>query len=356
MEDPRLWSPEDPALYDVSFSLGKDQVRSYFGMRRITRERDVSGIWRTYLNGKPLFLTGLLDQGYYPDGLYTAPSQEALESDIRQMKALGFNFLRKHIKIEPERFYYACDKLGMMLWQDMVNGGSSYNDTFVTTLPNVFPILGRIVKDSHYGWFSRVEEESREEYARELEETVRLLANHPSLVAWVPFNEGWGQFDARQASRRVFALDPTRLVDEASGWFDQGGGDFYSIHNYFRRLRVRPRKNRVVALTECGGYSLLIEGHSMADKVYGYRKYARKEELERGLTRLWERELLPAISHGLCVSIYTQVSDIEEEVNGLLTYDREICKVDASLMRELNERLQKAYEEAVSRKPARRRK
>ena len=327
LPDFRSWTPEEPNLYDMTLRMQEDQVTSYFAMRKISVQRDSKGILRFFLNNRPYFHNGLLDQGYYPDGLYTAPSDEALQYDICKMKELGFNMLRKHIKIEPERWYYHCDRIGMLVWQDMVCGGEQYSYKFVTLMPNIIPWACRVIKDSHYALFSRKNPEGREEYYRELKETVKHLYNHPSIVAWVPFNEGWGQFDARKATAMIRHLDPGRLIDEASGWFDQGGGDMYSIHNYFRKLRVRPQKNRVVALTECGGYSLHLPQHSYCDEEYGYRKYSSKGELTKGILGLWRKELIPNIHRGLSAVVYTQVSDVEDEVNGLLTYDREIVKV-----------------------------
>ena len=340
------WTPETPYLYDMMLSMGEDRVSTYFAMRKIERKKDRNGILRFFLNGKPYFHQGLLDQGYYPDGLYTAPSDEAMVYDILKMKELGFNMLRKHIKIEPDRWYYHCDRIGMLVWQDMVCGGEKYHPKFVTIMPNVLPWTGRVISDRHYGWFSRKNEEGRKEYLTELEETISLLDRHPSIVAWVPFNEGWGQFDAKEATALVRKLDPGRLIDEASGWFDQGGGDMYSIHNYFRKLKVRPEKERVIALTECGGYSLLLSGHSFCEEEYGYRRYTSKEDLTNALAALWEKELIPNISRGLSAVVYTQLSDVEDEVNGLVTYDRECVKVDEEKMREMNRRIFRAFLEA----------
>ena len=335
----RSWSPETPDLYDMTLRMGEDQVSTYFAMRKISVEKDAKGIPRFFLNNRPYFHNGLLDQGYYPDGLYTAPSDEALQYDILKMKELGFNMLRKHIKIEPERWYYHCDRIGMLVWQDMVCGGERYHPGFVTVLPNVLPWTGRAVKDSHYRLFSRRNEEGRREFLKEVKQTVRLLYNHPSIITWVPFNEGWGQFDASKVTGLIRKTDSTRLIDEASGWFDQGGGDMYSIHNYFRRLKVKPRKNRVTALTECGGYSFRVPDHSFCSEVYGYRRYASSEELTEGIQGLWEKELIPNIGRGLSASVYTQVSDVEDEVNGLLTYDREIVKIDEERIRSINRKL-----------------
>ena len=346
LREVHAWSPEDPALYDVKIRMGEDTVRSYFAMRKVDVQRDRKGILRFFLNNRPYYHNGLLDQGYYPDGLYTAPSDEAMICDIRTMKDLGFNMLRKHIKIEPERWYYHCDRLGMLVWQDMVCGGERYRSWFVTMMPNLQMWTGRVISDRNYTLFARKNAAGRREFQRELKETIRHLYNHPCIVAWVPFNEGWGQFDAARFSKLVRRLDPSRLIDEASGWFDQGGGDMYSIHNYWRRLGVRPQKNRVVALTECGGYSCFVPEHSFGDEVYGYRKYASGAALTEGIAGLWEKELIPGIPDGLSASVYTQVSDIEDEVNGLLTYDREILKPDAARMRALNGKLYRSFADA----------
>ena len=316
-------------------------------MRKYSVDRDKNGILRFFLNNRPYFHNGLLDQGYYPDGLYTAPSDEALQYDIKKMKELGFNMLRKHIKVEPARWYYHCDRIGMLVWQDMVCGGENYNMKFICTMPNMFMWTGRIIKDNKYKKFARENELGRKEYYRELKEMIRHLYNYPSIAAWVPFNEGWGQFDAARATTLIRKLDPNRLVDEASGWFDQHGGDMYSIHNYWRKLKVKPREDRVVALTECGGYSYRMENRSYCDEVYGYRKYYSKQELTEGVTGLWEQELIPNIKNGLSATVYTQVSDVEEEVNGLVTYDRGEVKVTEQEIKDVNQKLYDVFEQLV---------
>ncbi len=340
--DFEAWSPKHPRRYDLKIEMGEDEVRSYFAMRKCSVGRDRNGILRFMLNNRPYFHNGVLDQGYWPEGLYTAPCDDALVYDIKMMKKLGFNMIRKHSKIEPERWYYHCDRLGMLVWQDMVNGGTSYHMKFVCVLPNFWMKSGRLIKDNKYRAFSRQDEEGRREYYRELKAMTACLYNHPCIAAWVPFNEGWGQFDAAKASALVKRLDPGRLVDEASGWFDQGGGDMYSIHNYWRKFRCRPWRDRVTALTEYGGYSWRIEGHSYCSEVYGYRKYDSMEALTNGYKRLWEREIIPAVRKGLGGTVYTQLSDIEEEVNGILTYDRKIVKLKPDTVLGLNRRL---YEE-----------
>lgn len=346
------WTPETPILYDLVVRAGEDEVFSYFALRKISMEKDPRGIWRMFLNNRPYFQNGVLDQGYYPDGLYTAPSDEAMVNDILQMKALGFNMLRKHCKIEPDRWYYHCDRLGMLVWQDMACGGGKYRGWFVTTLPNVLPAAGRLFRDSHRRLFSRENESGRKEFIREIRQTIRLLYNHPSIVLWVPFNEGWGQFDANKAAALIKSLDPSRLVDEASGWFDQGGGDVCSIHNYFRVLKVRPDPNRCVALTEFGGYSWHTPDHSWCAKEYGYKKYHSGEELTDGIEKLWKRDLIRNIEKGLSASVYTQVSDVEDETNGFLTYERETLKVDASRMAQFNRMLYETFEACAARPPA----
>ena len=343
------WSPEDPELYDLEIRVGEDRITSYFAMRKVEVRPDARGILRFFLNGRPYLHNGLLDQGYWPDGLYTAPSDEALVYDIRTMKELGFNMLRKHIKIEPDRWYYHCDRIGMLVWQDMVCGGRIYPYWFVTALPTVFPWLARVVRDNKYRLLSRQDREGRKEYYRETRQTIRLLYNHPSIAAWVPFNEGWGQFDASRATALVRKLDPKRLIDEASGWFDQRGGDMFSIHNYFRKLRVRPKQDRVTALTEFGGYSYRDPDHSACDKVYGYKKYDSREAMMGGLSELWRKQLIPNVKNGLSASVYTQVSDVEDELNGLLTYDREEVKVIWNTMQEINREYRDAFEEACTR-------
>ena len=339
MPDFRAWSPEDPYLYDLSVTLGEDRVESYFGMRKMEVRADRGGVKRLFLNGEPCFQSGLLDQGYWPDGLYTAPSDEALIYDIQTAKAMGFNLLRKHIKVEPMRWYYHCDRLGMLVWQDMPSGGGKYRFSTIT-LPLVTGIHRR---DNHYRAFARASSQGRGEYIDELEEMVGQLFNAPSVVLWVPFNEGWGQFDSTLVMERLRALDPTRPVDPASGWHDQGAGELRSLHVYFKPFRFRrDRRGRALALSEFGGYNLRVDGHCFNQKDYGYRRLPDAAALWRDFSRLYEREVLPAVPKGLCASVYTQLSDVEDELNGLMTYDRRVVKLDADEVRELNERLKEA--------------
>lgn len=339
MPDFRAWSPEDPYLYDLSVTLGEDRVESYFGMRKMEVRADRGGVKRLFLNGEPYFQSGLLDQGYWPDGLYTAPSDEALIYDIQTAKAMGFNLLRKHIKVEPMRWYYHCDRLGMLVWQDMPSGGGKYRFSTIT-LPLVTGIHRR---DNHYRAFARASSQGRGEYMDELEEMVGQLFNAPSVVMWVPFNEGWGQFDSTLVMERLRALDPTRPVDPASGWHDQGAGELRSLHVYFKPFRFRrDRRGRALALSEFGGYNLRVDGHCFNQKDNGYRRLPDAAALWRDFSRLYEREVLPAVPRGLCASVYTQLSDVEDELNGLMTYDRRVVKLDADEVRELNERLKEA--------------
>ena len=325
--DARLWSPGDPFLYDISFECGEDLVDSYFGMRKFSLGKDENGLPRLMLNNEVYFHKGLLDQGYWPDGLLTAPSDEAMLYDIQTMKALGFNMLRKHIKVEPLRWYYHCDREGMLVWQDMVNGGCGYSFGVV----GILPFIGRKISDGprHYKNFRRGDAAGREQYYEELGCMVEHLQNCVGIAMWVPFNEGWGQFDANKAVDFIRARDTSRTIDHASGWHDQGGGDCNSIHVYIKPIklpRLKPGDARALVLSEFGGYSHAVEGHVWSEKEFGYRKYATLEQLRAAYDKLMARQVFPYIVKGLSASVYTQVSDVEEEINGVLTYDREVCK------------------------------
>ncbi|MCI8464285.1 MAG: hypothetical protein HFI63_00260 [Lachnospiraceae bacterium] len=357
MEGFKAWSPEYPNLYGLLIETKEDRVLAYFAMRSCSVKQDSFGIPRFFLNNRPYFQTGLLDQGYWPDGLYTAPCDEALVFDIKAAKSMGFNLLRKHVKVEMARWYYHCDRLGMLVWQDMVNGGSAYHSWFVTYLATAATCLHIPVKDTHRRLLSRREKEGREQFYREMRETVRALYNFPSIVAWVPFNEGWGQFETKQVTERLRSLDPSRLIDAASGWFDQGEGDVLSIHSYFFSYSLKrdsaPRKGengermRAAALTEYGGYCLPVEGHQDSQKIYGYRQFRARDVFFKALEALWEKGVRPRIKEGLSAAIYTQLSDVEEEINGLLTYDREVQKVLTEDIKGLNERLLDSLKESL---------
>ena len=335
--DLELWTPDTPILHDFSVQMGRDRVESYFAMRKFSTMRDERGVLRLALNDRILFHSGLLDQGYWPDGLYTAPDDRAFIRDITLAKQMGFNVLRKHIKVEPLRFYYHCDRLGMIVWQDMPCGGGRFDPLIVTA-----PLFTRIhLKDRHYRLFGRGDAQGRAQYSRELCDMIEHLYNCPCIGMWVPFNEGWGQFDAARTLERVTALDPTRTVDHASGWHDQKCGLFKSEHVYFRRYRFRPdRLDRCVILSEFGGYSHAVPSHSrIAKREFGYKKERSLSRLEAHFVSLYENEILPAREKGLAAAIYTQLSDVEDECNGLVTYDRQVVKIPIKTIRKVNRRL-----------------
>ena len=347
-----LWTPEDPYLYDLWLTVGSDRVRCYFGMRKYSLGTDGKGVVRMFLNNKPYFQNGLLDQGYWSDGMYTAPSDEALIYDIQTMKDLGFNMLRKHIKIEPARWYYHCDRLGMLVWQDMVSGGRGvYNMATI----GIRPTVGLLFNNKHvlrlsdgeknYRRFNRQDAAGREEFYQDMYGTIDALYNCVSLCLWVPFNEGWGQFDAQKATDMIREADPTRLIDQASGWHDQGGGDVNSFHIYFtpyRFCRFSKNDRRTTALTEFGGLIYIENGHIHNESTVfgvnmpGYRSYRTKEGLLSGIKKVYDK-LLPKVAEGLSALVYTQVSDVQDEVNGMLTYDREVLKLPVEFMRAIND-------------------
>ena len=322
----RPWTCDEPYLYYITVTMGEDTVESYFALRDFTVEPDHNGIPRICLNGQPHFQNGVLDQGYWPDGLYTAPADAAYIFDITAMKNMGFNMLRKHIKIEPQRWYYHCDRLGMIVWQDMVNGGSSYKHWFVTYAATLFSRKKLWIPDSCLRLLSRVHREGRLEFVREMKATIRLLKGHPSIATWVLFNEGWGQFHARHITKIARTCDPSRLIDQASGWFDQSGGDLQSIHHYFFKLKFAPESRRATVLSEFGGYSMQIPEHSAYDKLYGYGTFKDAAGLQKAFKERMQK-VQEQIPEGMCAGAYTQLSDVEEEVNGIFTYDREINKI-----------------------------
>lgn len=345
--EPRLWSPDDPHLYDVEVTLGADRVTSYTGLRSVDVAPDANGVPRLRLNGEPYPHIGVLDQGYWEDGLYTAPDDAALAADIAAMKDLGFTMIRKHIKVEPLRWYHHCDRLGMLVWQDAVNGGERYRP-WVISAPVISPHVR--VSDRRHEPFGRADAAGREQFLSELDALIQLLRNSPAVVTWVPFNEGWGQFDAAEVAERVRSLDPDRVIDHASGWHDQGAGDLRSLHVYFQPIRPARwwgRDGRALVVSEFGGYSLRLPGHRYPAKEFGYRRFETREELTRAYERLHRREVLPAIARGLSATVYTQLADVEDESNGLLTADRSEVKPDAQVVRALNEGFRRAFDEAV---------
>lgn len=337
-----LWTPETPNLYDISLQVKvggalTDTVSSYFGMRKFHVDKDSKGIIRLFLNNKPYFQKGLLDQGYWPDGGMTPPTDEAMIFDIAEMKRLGFNMLRKHIKIEPLRWYYHCDRLGMIVWQDMMSGGKYIGDFYAGFLPNIGILR---VKDNKYNVFSRTEKSWRDDFERELTEMIDLLYNTVSLYCWVPFNEAWGQFDALRICAYVRKLDDTRVIDHASGWYDQGGGDVQSMHKYILPIRMRKPDHRAFVITEFGGYSQKEEGHMWnPKKAFGYLMFKDKASLTAAYEKLMKKQVIPLVEKGLSGTIYTQVSDVENEVNGIYTYDRAVLKLEEDTVIALNKQL-----------------
>jgi hypothetical protein len=333
--EPRLWSPEDPFLHDLEFTIGEDKIRSYAALRSFGTGTDARGRPCLLLNGEPFRHIGVLDQGYWPDGLMTPPSDEAMIHDISTMKSLGFTMLRKHAKIESLRWYHHCDRLGILVWQDVPNGGGRYRE-LVANLPARVPSWVPFgLSDHRYGVFFRGDADARAEFREEVRRTVALLRNVAAIAVWTPFNEGWGQFDANEVAAEVAALDPTRSVNHVSGWIDQGGGDIRSYHSYLRPFRLprRWRDRRVPALTEYGGYSLVVEGHDASEVEFGYRHFDDAEGLADGFTELHRTTIATAVRRGLAATVYTQLSDVEDELNGLLTWDREVQKIPTAVVR-----------------------
>ncbi len=326
------WSTDAPTLYDLEVALKSgDAVKSYFGMRKVEVRKDAAGVNRIFLNGAAKFLIGPLDQGWWPDGLYTAPTDEALRSDIDAMKRLGFNMARKHVKVEPARWYYWCDKLGFLVWQDlpsaMLRGGSREN-------PNPTNVRKGNAEDAKFP------PDADARFRRELEAMVRQLHNAPSIIVWVPFNEGWGQHDTNEILRWVKSLDPSRLVDGPSGWEDRGFGDLNDMHEYPGPNMLAVMPDRVSVLGEFGGLGLPLADHLWWDKRnWGYRTFQDREALQAAYEGLIEK-LAPLVGKGLAAAIYTQTTDVEGEVNGLLTYDRKVVKFDAAKLAELHRKLQ----------------
>ncbi len=338
--DPHLWQPDDPYLYSVRMAYGEDEVTSYCAFRTVGVEVDKDGTPRFCLNHRPFFVRGLLDQGYWPDGLMTAPADEALVFDIEAARAAGFNMLRKHIKIESRRWYWHCDRLGMLVWQDMVSGGDEPGEWVSVNIPTLIRRSWSSLRDvSETSWkrMGAADETYRTEWIRTACAALRELAGHPCICSWVVFNESWGQFSSAHMCEMLREVDDTRPFVATSGWYDQGAGDFFAVHNYFRGMRVYPDphrafwkpRRRAFLIDEFGGLTYSVEGHVSVSTVYGYDAYedpkAWKAALETLLGRVRDLEC-----EGLSGYVYTQVSDVEEETNGLLTYDRRVSKLDLS--------------------------
>ena len=327
-----FWTPDVPHLYEMTVIAGKDKVETYFALRTIEIKK-MDGVNRVCLNGEPIFLHGVLDQGYFPEGIYLPAEEAEYDKDILRMKELGINLLRKHIKVEPDYFYYACDKLGMLVMQDMVNNGP-YSFIKDTALPTV----GFKKRGDKTGLSGK----RKEIFIKHVEDTIEQVYNFPSVVAYTIFNEGWGQFESDHMYDHVKSLDNTRLADSTSGWFAQNKNDFDSEHIYFKAISVEP-KDRPMFMSECGGYSMAVEGHYYSKyNVYGYGGSESAEKLTEDILNLYDVMILPAAPKGMCGCIYTQLSDVEDEINGLYTYDRKVCKVEKDKMADMAKKLQEA--------------
>ncbi|MHA1105757.1 MAG: glycoside hydrolase family 2 protein [Promethearchaeota archaeon] len=328
IKSPKLWSIDNPFLYDIIIRIKRDnktidEVYGYFGMRKISLSKKKEGVIRIELNNNPLFQYGTLDQGYWPDGLYTAPTDDALKYDIQITKDLGFNMIRKHVKVEPARWYHHCDKIGILVWQDMPNGG-------------VIDIGNQPTNINEYK--TKREEDDKLNYYNELEVMVDKFYNFPSIIVWVPFNEGWGQFDTKDVTERIRKLDSSRLINSASGWYDHGIGDIYDIHRYPSPImpNIDNAKSRALVVGEFGGIGLDVENHMWnTTEKFVYRNFSDSDKLTRKYER-FIKKLQSLIENGLSAAIYTQITDVEGEVNGLLTYDREIIKIDQDRLNKLN--------------------
>ncbi len=330
----KLWSPERPHIYRFKIVAGDDEITSYFALRFL-KTINVNGINRLCLNGEPYFFNGVLDQGYYSDGILTPASPQCFKDDILAMKALGFNTLRKHIKVEPELFYYYCDVLGMVVFQDFVN-----NDTYSFIRDTALPTVGlQRINDN----FLHRNKLSRLRFEKGMLSTFNTLKNHPCICYWTIFNEGWGQFQASKMYKTLKSLDSTRFIDSASGWFYCADSDVESLHIYFKPLSIKNAKKRStkpIVISEYGGYALSVRNHVFNESnEYGYSKFTDAPQLNCAVEALFENQLLPLIEQGLCGAIYTQLSDVEDETNGFLTYDRKINKAQGSRISEINARM-----------------
>lgn len=343
IEDPILWTPETPHLYSFTLENKSDRITSYFAMRTISIEKrlDKEGQEGSYicLNGEPIFLHGLLDQGYYPDGIVLPASPEGYVQDIAMIRAMGFNMLRKHIKIEPQVYYHECDRQGILVMQDLVNSGK-----YSFLVDSALPTIGFTKGIRH-----RAARRRQDRFESDAVNTVKYLHVHPCIYGFTIFNEGWGQYDGNKIYRLLKRQEPGFVYDTASGWFDAKETDVVSKHIYFRKIRLKRTKDKPLTLSEYGGYTLPTEGHSMnPDKPWGYRMFRDKKSLQEGLDHLIEDELVPAIHQGLCCAVLTQVSDVEDETNGMVTYDRQVEKVDGDAMKRLADKLQTAFREQFS--------
>ncbi len=329
-DNPKLWSPENPYLYRFKINSSEDEVESYFALRSL-KIAEIKGKKRLLLNEKLYFFHGLLDQGYFSDGIFTPATPECFTDDIKAVKSLGFNMLRKHIKVEPQLFYYECDRLGIAVFQDMVNN-SDYSFLRDTALPTI-SLTRKNDKRIHKN------PDCRNAFMDGMFSTVNQLYNHPSIVCWTIFNEGWGQFCADEMYNLLKSLDSTRFIDSASGWFKSPANDFESLHIYFKKLKIKPNRKPII-ISEFGGYSYKILEHSFnKHKTYGYKKFVTREDFVKAFCSLYENQVLPLIEKGLCAAIYTQVSDVEDETNGILTYDRKVLKIKPEEFKPISDKL-----------------
>ena len=332
IENPLHWTAEKPYLYSMTVTMGEDSIESYFALRTVRTEGT-----RLLLNEKPIFLHGVLDQGYYPDGIFTPAEEEEYERDILRMKELGLNCIRKHIKVEPEIFYYYCDLHGMLVVQDMVNNGN-YSFIKDTALPTI-----GVLKKSDRALL--VNKRRKEIFKDHLCGTINQLYNHPCIIAYTIFNEGWGQFESDKMYDLAVEQDATRVYDSTSGWFAQKKSDFDSRHVYFKALKLKG-KHKPLFLSECGGYSYAVEGHLYGKyNNYGYGNCESKEELTAQIIKMYEDMVMASLDEGLCGCIYTQLTDVEDETNGFYTYDRKLCKVDKDVIKKMSEKLMRTFEE-----------
>lgn len=318
--DPVLWSPARPHLYTLRIRLLRqghpaDEVSGYFGMRKVSLGKDDKGLTRMLVNNQFVFQNGPLDQGFWPDGIYTPPTEDAMRYDLEMIRKMGFNMLRKHVKVEPRRFYYWCDRMGLLVWQDMPNGDAK----IAPEDPDI----------------TRTQESARQ-FEQELTRLVKTHINHPSIIMWVPFNEGWGQYETPRIVSYVKSLDPSRLVNNASGWSDRRTGDVLDWHSYPAPACPPAEENRAIVLGEFGGLGLKTEGHMWENSNWGYSSYATPESLLNDYEKYYAEVWGPFRSQGLSASIYTQITDVETEANGLMTYDRKVSKIDPAVLRDIN--------------------
>ncbi len=333
--DVKLWTPEEPSIYPFTLECGEDKIESYFAIRWVD-VRNIDGKNRICLNGKPYLFNGMLDQGYYPDGIFMPATEEGYADDIRLAKSLGFNMLRRHIKIEPMIFYYLCDTMGIAVFQDMVNNGK-YHFIRDTVLPTVSTNILQKLNDSR---FSK-DRETRRIFTEHMYGTAKHLYNSPSVVYYTIFNEGWGQFASDDMYDKLKAYDGTRIIDTTSGWFRRKRSDVDSRHIYFRKLAPKKLDGKPLVISEFGGYAYSEEGHTFSSKVYGYKVASTREEYEAWVLKLYDTEVRELAENGASAFVYTQVSDVEDEINGFVTYDRQVVKINPNKLKRINEELAK---------------